>query len=310
MAIDNRDHGKNRDHQDHPNRDNPTKGKVQGQPAAKPAPADVSVAAKPHPQPKDTHVVLNGGQIADQDLTGRQIINVGGEILRCITGGTPDGTICVVMHGNNPRFRYSTMQNVAGRGLTVDSGVKALIEWSLFKDWRGQRKNVHEVVQLGTSLGTDMVSLFATLRCCIISNATVDSEAVSVKSRDNLLERVVLVNCPGSHLMFRHGRRNTAIGCVGLIRVMGADDVISYHTGNVELARGDLTQAEFEKGVHGWPVAENLRYRNIAGKVLTVSHGTVHLDPIKCREDMTLPEIATMPPLPTFATVGPMGYHG
>jgi hypothetical protein len=241
-------------------------------------------AEEPHQARLTGHVRVTGAYgVLSRLLLERAEVELaadGARMTRCRQADTR-GIAVLVSRGRAVEVDRNELFGLRGRGISVrPDGDGALPELRIHRnhvrDFVGASgENVHEAVQLGQSKRHSRVRLRAVLELNLIERVSVDSEAISIKSSDNLVRRNTLLDCR-ANLTNRHGERNRIEAnwlerCLGIVvhdrgnEVVG--NVLVDCRNGIRVMGGDVPAAEWPAlGSH--PAAEEtLVARNVAAEV-------------------------------------------
>src|SRR5262249_46365965 len=136
-----------------------------------------------------------------------------------IAGST---TNWVTVVGNDAEVDHNTFQNKSTQGVFLqitgpgdhDMAQHTWIHHNYFFHHTYNGSNGGESIRLGLS-SHQLASAFATVEYNLFEQANGDSEAISVKSSDNIIRYNTLRNSRG-WIVLRHGNRNRVEGNIGL----------------------------------------------------------------------------------------------
>jgi hypothetical protein len=185
------------------------------------------------------------GAVSYVDIVGFRLTHSGGLTIPANSGhirlsrnviqiaGSTTNWVTVV--GNDAEVDHNTFQNKSTQGVFLqitgpgdhDMCQRAWIHHNYFFHHTFSGSNGGESIRLGLS-SRQLGSAFATVEYNLFEQANGDSEAISVKSSDNVIRYNTLRNSKG-WIVLRHGNRNRVEGNIGLgsgIRYYENDHVI------------------------------------------------------------------------------------
>lgn len=131
-------------------------------------------------------------------------------------GTDPTGFRAVyIANGSRVEVNNNELWSLGGFGVSVmgsldpgGPGLDADIHHNYIHDSTGAAANGHEAIQAGSTQGDTDLSLRAHIHHNIVERCSVDDEAISIKSSDNLVELNTLLDSD-ARINNRHGERNT-----------------------------------------------------------------------------------------------------
>jgi hypothetical protein len=211
------------------------------------------------------------------------------------------GTNWVTVAGDDAEVDHNTFQNKSTQGVFLqisgpgDHGMaqRSFIHHNYFHNHTFSGSNGGESIRLGLS-SRQLASAFATVENNLFEHADGDSEAISVKSSDNVIRFNTLRNTRGS-IVLRHGNRNLVEGNLMLGSTAGLrfyendhvliNNLIQGGTGQIIAGSGDIADDTNNGTEHARPdrvvVAFNT-VRSNTTQLLQVGQGTDRLGPDHC----------------------------
>ena len=101
---------------------------------------------------------------------------------------------------------------------------------------KGGESNGGEAIRIGVS-SKENDNTNVSISDCYFENCVSDPEIVSIKTSSNKLNRVVMTDCSGKRLVFRHGNKNTCTNSFfseSGLRIYGAEHIFE----NIQLVKG------------------------------------------------------------------------
>ncbi|HEV2784348.1 MAG TPA: chondroitinase-B domain-containing protein [Actinophytocola sp.] len=211
------------------------------------------------------------------------------------------GTNWVTVTGNDAEVDHNTFQNKSTQGVFLqiagpggdDMAQRTWIHHNYFHNHTFDGSNGGESIRLGLSF-RQLASAFATVEFNLFDHADGDSEAISVKSSDNVVRFNTLRNTRGS-IVLRHGNRNLVEGNLMLGGTAGLrfydndhvliNNVIQGGTGQIIAGSGDIADDTTGSTSHARPDRVVVAFNTVVGNrtaLLQVGQGTDRLGPNQC----------------------------
>jgi hypothetical protein len=211
------------------------------------------------------------------------------------------GTNWVTVTGNDAEVDHNTFQNKSTQGVFLqiagpgsnDMAQRSWIHHNYFFNHTFGGSNGGESIRLGLSF-RQLASAFAIVEYNLFERADGDSEAISVKSSDNIVRFNTLRNTRGS-IVLRHGNRNLVEGNLMLGSTAGLrfydndhvliNNVIQGGTGQIIAGSGDVADDTTGSTAHARPDRAVVAFNTVVGnrtQLLQVGQGTDRLGPNNC----------------------------
>ncbi len=211
------------------------------------------------------------------------------------------GTNWVTVVGNDAEVDHNTFQNKSTQGVFLqisgpgdhDMAQRTWVHHNYFLNHTFGGDNGGESIRLGLS-SRQLASAFAVVEYNLFEHADGDSEAISVKSSDNIVRFNTLRNTRGS-IVLRHGNRNLVEGNLMLGSTAGLrfyendhvliNNVIQGGTGQIIAGSGDIADDTDNGTEHARPDRVVVAFNTVVGNgtaLLQVGQGTDRLGPNQC----------------------------
>lgn len=247
----------------------------------------------------DLHMVGDHGFVAGLDLNGAAIV-AGGDgtrVTRCRVATQGKGYAVQIVSGRGVRIDHCEIVS-AGQGIGLRLRPRQarnpqapLIDHNWLHDFPGrQGENVHEGIQIGQTWNHSDIPVRAVVEHNLLERVSIDDEAISIKSSENIIRFNTLLECRGD-LSNRHGERNQYVAnwlerSLGLI-VFDRDNLLlgnllSDCKQGIRIMAGDVEDDSPEPGM---PYAMNTRLvGNRAGRTVLGAVYTKHYLPLPARD--------------------------
>jgi Chondroitinase B/Carbohydrate binding module (family 35) len=211
------------------------------------------------------------------------------------------GTNWVSVSGDDAEVDHNTFQNKSTQGVFLqingpgDHGMaqRTFIHHNYFHNHTFSGTNGGESIRLGLS-SRQLASAHATVENNLFEHADGDSEAISVKSSDNIIRLNTLRNTRGS-IVLRHGNRNLVDGNLMLGGTAGLrfyendhvliNNLIQGGTGQIIAGSGDIADDTANGTEHARVDRALVAFNTVVANrtaLLQVGQGTDRLGPNQC----------------------------
>ena len=211
------------------------------------------------------------------------------------------GTNWVTVAGDDAEVDHNTFQNKSTQGVFLqisgpgshDMAQRSFIHHNYFHNHTFSGSNGGESIRLGLS-ARQLASAHATVELNLFEHADGDSEAISVKSSDNVIRLNTLRNSTGS-IVLRHGNRNLVDGNLMLGSSAGLrfyendhvliNNVIQGGSGQIIAGSGDIADDTDNGTEHARVDRALVAFNTVVANrtaLLQVGQGTDGLGPNQC----------------------------